>query len=183
MNRTLAGTVLAYVALVASLSAQTFDYNISNWSTYEFSKEGFSIKYPPNWIVMRQEGFVAVRPAEMQAGVYDQGQLTGAVIIVLPTDKYDTDDAEISRFEADKIDGLKIRVKNSSEKFIELEPGKRYLKLWIIPFTKSVIPQTYGQDINTFVRQWSNPARRDTPFSKIFERVFDRMFETFERTK
>ena len=132
---------------------------------------------------MRQEGFVAVRPAEMQGGVFDQREMTGAVIIILPTERYDTDDAEISHFEADKIDRIKIRVKNSSEKFIEIEPGKRYLKLWLIPFTKTDIPQTYGQDINTFIRQWSNPARRDTPFSRIFEKVYERMFETFERLK
>ena len=142
MKYTLACFVLAYLTFTASVSAQTFDYNTSNWSTYEFPKEGFSIKYPPNWIVMRQEGFVAVRPAEMQGGVFDQREMTGAVIILLPTEKYDTDDAEISRFETDKIGDVKIRAKNSSEKFIEIEPGKRYLKLWLIPFTKTDIPQT-----------------------------------------
>jgi hypothetical protein len=183
MNRPLICIALICLALAFSLSAQTFDYNTSNWSTYEFPKEGFAIKYPPNWIVMRQEGFVAVRPAEMQAGIYDQGELTGAVIVILPLEKFDVDDAEISRFEIERIDGLKIRTKNSSEKFIELDAGKRYVKLWLIPFTKTIIPQTYGQDVNTFVRQWSNPARKDTPFSKIFEKVYERMFETFERTK
>jgi hypothetical protein len=163
--------------------SQTLNYDVANWKLYAFEKEGFSIRFPNHWITMQERGFVAFRSSENLPGAYDPNEIAGALIIVLPLNKYDTDDQEIARFETEKISGLTVYVKNAKEKFIEFKEKNQFIKLWLVPFTKGVLPAVTNEEIIPFIRQWQQVQRRTVPQDKMYERVYDLMFQTFEPSR